>query len=1040
VRILLLLVTFTAGALQAAEVSFTRDVRPILSDRCFTCHGPDETKRPTALRFDEEAGLNVDLNSGGKAVIPGDPAASKLIERVRSDSPALRMPPAYAGHDPLSETEIAVLEAWIKQGAPWVGHWAFEAPVRAEPPAVSGPDWVRNPIDAFVLARLDEEGLKPREEADRATLIRRATLDLTGLPPTPGEADAFLKDRSPNAYQKVVRRLLDSPHYGERMASPWLDAARYADTNGYQSDGSRSMWRWRDWVVDAFNQNKPFDEFTIEQLAGDLLPDATRDQLIATGFNRNNITTAEGGSVEEEFLIEYAADRAETTATVWLGLTVGCARCHDHKYDPIPQKDYYRLTAYFNRVPERGLVYNFGNDGPQIKAPTPENEKRLAELDAEVKKAEQDLVEMESDIAAEKTKWEKTIANSDFDAFPAEGLDARFSLDGTLDVAARRGVDDPKRNSESEPSQSAFAEGVFGSAAKLDGENWIDGGSVARYDYDDAFTASFWMKPEKLTGGVVSRMQDFDQGSGWGLLLRDGRLRFEFTMRWTDHALRVETKRAVPANEWRHVAITYTGERPAASGLTLWVDGEPWAFEIEWDDLKWPIGYRGYPFRIGGAAGERFAGLIDEVRLYGQALDEHEVAALGARRSLAAIAATAAGKRSLAESEKLEAAFWEHGASADAREARLAVADAQEARDDYYGSIPTVMVMSDGEMRQAHVLNRGAYDQPGDPVSAQPLGLLPAAEGLPKDRLGLARWLVSRENPLTARVVVNRYWQMLFGTGLVATPEDFGSQGERPSHPKLLDWLAVDFMESGWDVKQLMETIVTSATYRQQSQTTPELVDRDPRNRLLARGPRFRLSAPAIRDQALAVSGLLVDEIGGPPVKPYQPPGLWEELSGTAYRPDSGEDLYRRSLYTYWKRTVAPPAMVNFDAPDREKCVVGEVRTNTPLQALNLMNDVTYVEASRKLAERMLEVPTDEARLEKGFRLVLARSPSEKESEVLTSALNDFREHFSDERLARESLSAGESRVRADFDPRELAAYAATASLILNLDEAVTRQ
>jgi len=1038
VRISLLLVTFTFGVLHAAEVSFTGDVRPILSDRCFTCHGPDETKRPTALRFDEEAGAKVELNSGGYAIVPGDSAASRLIERVRSDSPALRMPPAYAGHDPLPESEIAVLEAWIEQGAPYAGHWAFEAPVKAPAPEVSGPAWVRNPIDAFVLARLDEEGLKPREEADRATLLRRVTLDLSGLPPTPEEVDAFLNDESPDAYQKVVRRLLDSPHYGERMASPWLDAARYADTNGYQTDGVRSMWRWRDWVVDAFNQNKPFDQFTIEQLAGDLLPDATRDQVIATGFNRNNVTTAEGGSVEEEFLIEYAADRAETTATVWLGLTVGCARCHDHKYDPIPQKDYYRLTAYFNRVPERGLVFNFGNDGPQVKAPTPENEERLAELEEELEEAEQDFAEIEADLADEKAKWEKKIANSDFDAFPAEGLDARFGLDGQLEVAARRGVDDPKRELASEPSDSTFTEGVFGAAAKLDGETWLDGGSVARYDYDDAFTASFWMKPEKLTGGVVSRMQDFEQGSGWGLLLRDGRLRFEFTMRWTDHALRVETRRAVPADEWRHVAITYTGKRPAASGLKLWVDGEPWEFEVEWDDLKWPIGYRGYPFRIGGAMGERFAGSVDEVRLYGRALDERSVQALAVREPVSAVAGLA--DRTPAQQAKLDAAFWEHGASAEAREARLAVADARRARDDYEAKIPTVMVMSDGEMRQAHVLNRGAYDQPADPVSAQPLGLLPAPEGLPNDRLGLARWLVSRDNPLTARVVVNRYWQMLFGTGLVATPEDFGSQGERPSHPKLIDWLAVDFMDSGWDVKRLMETIVTSATYRQESKTTPELVDLDPRNRLLARGPRFRLSAPAIRDQALAVSGLLVDEIGGPPVKPYQPPGLWKELSGTVYQPDSGEDLYRRSLYTFWKRTVAPPSMVNFDAPDREKCTVGEVRTNTPLQALNLMNDVTYVEASRKLAERMLELSDDQARLEKGFRLVLARSPSERESEVLTSALEDFREHFSDERLAREALTAGDSRVRSGLDPSELAAYAATASLILNLDEAVTRQ
>ncbi|MBI1356027.1 MAG: DUF1553 domain-containing protein [Acidobacteria bacterium] len=1033
-----------AAALDPPQrIEFNRDVRPILSDRCFACHGPDAENRKTPLRLDTAEGAAVDLNSGGRALTPGDPSTSKLIERVRSDSPVLRMPPAYAGHDALTEPEIRVLERWIEQGAAFESHWAFRSPTRPHTPVVRRQDWVRNPIDAFVLARLEQEGLSPSREADKAKLLRRVSLDLTGLPASPVELDRFLSDRSPDAYEKAVRRLLDSPRYGERMALLWLDAARYADTNGYQSDGSRSMWRWRDWVIASFNQNMPFDEFTVEQIAGDLLPGATRDQILATGFLRNHRTNAEGGIVEEEFMVEYAADRAETTATVWMGLTVGCARCHDHKFDPIKQKEFYQLFAYFNNLDERGLVYNFGNDGPQIKAPTREQDAKLEILRAAAAEADSKWDALAGPIRAARKSWESGLAPDAHADFPSRNLLARFPLDDALEATALVGVDDDKRNLQPKPSEPAFSDGLFARAGAFDGERYLDAGGIAGFQYDDPFTVSLWLKPEAADGGVISRMQDHDTGSGWGLLLREGRLRFEFTMRHTDHSLRVETQRALPLDEWSHVAIVFGGELPSHRSLRLVVNGESWPFEVEWDDLKWPIGYANYPLRIGAAAGRRFQGLIDEVRMYGRALDEAEVAALGVSTPVGVLAARA--RRTEAEEARLQLAFLEAAAPREIRTALEAKREAERRAERFEKSLPTVMVMREMDQpRQAHVLRRGAYDAPGDPVSpGVPSFLPPLPADAPANRLGLARWLVAPENPLTARVAVNRFWQMLFGRGLVATAEDFGSQGQWPSHPELLDWLAVEFVQSGWDVKHLLELMVTSAAYRQDSAVTPQLLERDPENRLLARGPRLRLDAAAIRDQALWLAGELQQEIGGPPVKPYQPKGLWEEVSGRSYVLDEGGDLYRRSLYTYWKRTVAPPAMIAFDASDRESCSVKPKRTNTPLQALNLMNDETYLEAARHLAERSLRDGglTPEDRLSWAFRLATARPPTASESKALVGLqarlLADYRKNPD---AAYDYLEPGESGWDSGFDAAELASYAGAASLILNLDEVITKE
>jgi len=985
----------------AAEVEFNRDVRPILSDKCFTCHGPDPANRKTKLRFDVES-------SAAGVIVPGDPAKSKLYQRVNSDNKATRMPPAYAGHDKLAAADIEVLRRWIEQGAKWQAHWSLIAPVRASLPEVKHSEWPRNPIDRFILARLERDGLQPSVETDRARLIRRVTLDLTGLPPSPAEVEAFVNDPSANAYEKTVDRLLASPRYAERMAFRWMEAARYADTNGYQSDGPRDMWRWRDWVIEAFQENMPFDQFTIEQIAGDLLPNPALDQRIATAFHRNHRTSAEGGIVPEEFRVEYVADRAETTANVWLGLTMGCARCHDHKYDPILQKDFYRMFAFFNSVPEKGNVYNFGNEEPFIKAPTPDQQKRLQELDSIVAKADGEYAALKPAIAKAQRKWEKRSEIADWNV--TEGL--------------------------------VLHQPLGGDASRFDGKRVVEvEGDKVNFNYQDPFTFAAWIQPESPKGAILSHSDDFFEGTGHGLYLIDGKLRLHAIFRWTDLGLRVETEQPLKLHERQHVLVTYDGKRKA-SGVHIYVNGQEQKLTILFDEMMWPISAK-VPFRIGGGGGLRWDGLIEDVRVYKAALTPEQAAVVPLQKSIREIAAIPSAKRTRAESDKLAFCFLEKYAPREVNESRARSLKAHADRDTFYASVPTVMVMEDSPTpRDAFILKRGAYDAHGEKVSPGVPGVLPPMKAdWPNNRLGLARWLVDPSNPLTARVIVNRFWLMYFGTGIVKTVEDFGSQGERPSHPELLDWLAREFIESGWDVKALQKTIVMSATYRQSSKPTSESLQRDPDNRLLARGPRLRLGPDIIRDQALAVSGLLVNKVGGPSVKPNQPAGLWQELAGgSGYKPDTGDGLYRRSLYTYWKRTIAPPFMVNFDSPSRETCTVRETRTDTPLQALNLMNDVIFIETARKFAERMLlEGAADP--LEYGFRLALVRTPNAAEKAVLTETLDRFRKRYAaDSKAALEFVSQGDAPRNPKFAPEELAPYAAVASLILNLDELVTKE
>ncbi|MGH9631720.1 MAG: DUF1553 domain-containing protein [Bryobacteraceae bacterium] len=1021
-----------------APVKFNRDIRPIFSDKCFACHGPDAATRQAGLRFDTEAGARAELPSKRQALVPGDLKASELYRRVSSDNKAVRMPPAYAGHERLTDTEIELIRRWIEEGAKWEKHWSFIAPERPALPEVTARDWTRNPIDYFVLDRLEREGLSPSPEADRPTLIRRVTLDLTGLPPTPEEVDAFVADDSKQAYEKVVDRLLASPRYAERMAIRWLEGARYADTNGYQTDGERSMWRWRDWVIKAFDRNMPFDQFTIEQIAGDMLPNATLDQKIASAYHRNHRTTSEGGIVEEEFRVEYVADRVETTSTVWLGLTVGCARCHDHKYDPITQKEFYQLFAYFNNVPERGLVYNFGNEEPLIKAPTAEHSRKLAELDRKLDDSRQAWEELQPKISKLQTKWEKKIRKSDsIDWTVTGGQVVHEMLDG--------GPGEKVTGCKGDCSLPVV-DGRIGKARGFDGQSFIDAGDVGKFNYLDPFTMAAWIKAESGDGAILSRAEDYLEGEGYGLFLMDGKLRLHVTRRWTDISLRVETAQPVALNEWQHVMVTYDGRRKSA-GVKMYVNGKPQELKVLFDELTYPFGPK-EPFRIGAGGGEkyRFRGLIDDVRVYDTDLSPEQAAVVPVLETVNEIAASPRSSRAEGQAHKLRFCYLEKFAPEKIQQARQRLEDATVERERYYDSIPTVMVMKEREEpRETFVLKRGAYDAHGEKVSpGVPSILPPLSEGAPNNRLGLAKWLVDRSNPLTARVMVNRFWQRYFGYGLVKTVEDFGSQGEWPIHQDLLDWLATEFMDNGWDMKALQKTIVMSATYRQSSRVTPELLKRDPENRLYARGPRVRLPAEMIRDQALAVSGLLVEELGGPSVKPYQPPGLWQELAGgKGYERDEGDSLYRRSLYTYWKRTVAPPSMITFDSPTRETCIVRSNRTNTPLQALNLMNDVTYVEASRKMAERMMTEagPGATERIVRGYRLVLGRAPKPKEREVLMRAFGHFEKRYAaDREAALELLSEGGSPRNESLDPSELAAYASVASLILNLDEAITKE
>ena len=1030
------------GSAQAVE--YDRDIRPILSDNCFSCHGPNASTRQAALRLDLQEGPLGDRGRyGGPVIVPGNADESLLFHKITEQDARARMP---RGGEALAEEEIETIRRWIDQGAEYQAHWAFIPPERPVLPPVADAEWPRNQIDTFVLSRLERDGLTPTEEADRATLLRRVTLDLTGLPATQAELAAFLNDDSPDAYEEVVDRLLQSPRYGERMAVEWLDAARYADTNGYQTDGERSMWRWRDWVIDAYNDNMPFDQFTIEQIAGDMLPNPTLEQRIATAFNRNHSQNGEGGIVEEEFLVEYAVDRVSTTGTVWLGLTLGCARCHDHKFDQITQKEFYEVLANFNNIPERGKAFKYVNSPPLVTAPTAEQQTEVDELDAELREARGAFAALEAESATAQAQWEASLGSAGrVDWALRNGLLAHHAFDG--DIAGTQTT--AEIPAVLEDGQPQFVPGRIGSAASFDGQRFVNAGASPNLGYDDAFSLAAWIYPTAADGVIVSRASGGDQGEvGWGLYLEDGKLRLNLSTRVLDDGVAAETVDDVMLNEWQHVLATYDGSK-TPGGMRVYVDGVSQELTPKLDLVGNRLPQR-YPLRIGASGSDkpRFQGHIDDVRVYEGVLTAKQAAVVATADSLTEIAAMSPGQRTTAQADKIRLAFLDQYAPQEVQQASRTVGQLERQREALWASFPTVMVMEEmAERRPTFRLNRGAYDNPADEVfPGVPAVLPPLPEGVERNRLAFARWLVDPEHPLTARVTVNRFWQMYFGTGLVKTAENFGTQGEYPSHPELLDWLATSFIDSGWDVKALQRTIVTSAAYRQSSKVTAEQLQRDPENRLVARGPRLRLQAQMIRDQALAVSGLLVENVGGPSVKPYQPDGLWTDMVEGGYGDyvqAEGDDLYRRSLYTFWKRTLGPPTMMTFDSSTREVCIVRTGRTNTPLQALNLMNDVTYVEAARRLAERMMTEggATPEDRIAYAYRLATAHGPR---PEAQTILIDGFQQHLNryqaDRAAALELVVQGEHPRDETLDVAELASYTMVANLILNFDGTITKE
>jgi len=1017
------------------DVDFGSDVRPILSDVCFQCHGPDANARQSELRLDTHEGLFGD-RGGYAAFVPNSTDRSEAIRRITADDLELQMPPPDA-EVRLTKQQAEMLRRWVEQGAPWEGHWSFEPVSRPQLPIVSNDKWCRNGIDRFVMARLDREGVTVSGEAAKATLIRRVTLDLTGLPPTPADVDNFLADDSPRAYEKLVDRLLASSRYGERMALMWLDAARYADTDGYQNDGPRYMWRWRDWVIEAYNANVPFDQFTVEQLAGDLLPNATLEQRIATGFNRNHRYNSESGLVLEEFLLENAVDRVDTTSTVWMGLTMGCARCHDHKYDPFSQQEYYRLIAYFDKVTESGRAVKFGNSEPWVVAPTRDQQARLGELDAEVDAAVEALAKATSGMDA-------TIDTRRFEPTVDDGGEVPSKLAVTRGLKHHFAFDEDDPRIEPQKGDPRLATGVVGTAATLDGDSQFVLGSVGDVQCHKRSSIAFWLRPEDLGEGVIlSRQITGSYRSGLAVELRDGCLQFFIITRWVAGVGALETRDRLPQGEWVHVCLTNDGSQ-SVRGMRIYLNGTRADTRTLYNTNSNTGGtQKGSKLRVGGGVhGPHFTGQVDELRIYNRTLWEDEIELLAVADPVPGLLAVDSADRTKRQRAVLRNWFLEQAAPTELAQLAGDYFQARSDRQKFWDSLPTTMVMEEGSSPEPTRLRvRGVYNDYGAELAP---GVPQAFPSLPgestEDRLGLTRWLVDGRHPLTARVAVNRYWQKYFGIGLVKTSEDFGVQGQPPSHPDLLDWLADEFVQSGWDVKAMQRLIVTSSAYRQTSRVSSELARRDPQNRLLARGPRSRLPAHTIRDQALFVSGLLVERPGGPSVSPYQPTDLWKEMSNMVYEQSAGDDLYRRSLYTIWKRTVAPPSMAILDAADRENCQVTTTRTNTPLQALTLLNETAFVEAARKLGERMLVEAGDDP-VKFAFRTVMCREPAQHELALLQQARQDYLVEFSeapDE--AAKLITIGESVPSECLDPIELAANTVLANVLLNLDETVSKE
>jgi len=1004
-----------------SDLSFSADIRPLLSKYCISCHGPDKAKRKADLRLDVPESAFADLG-GYAAIIPGKPEESEIYLRMVTKEKDDIMPPPDA-KNPMSREDIEKLKQWIAEGAPFEDHWAFSAPVRKPVPKVPNQDWSKHPIDAFLFEKMAEKGLKPQVTASKETLLRRAFLSLTGLPPAPADILRFANDQSGDAYGKQVDRLLQSRQYGEHRARYWLDAARYGDTHGLHLDNERAIWPYRDWVIQALNDNKPFDTFTIEQLAGDLLPNPGIDQLVATGFNRCNVTTSEGGAIPEEFAVRYGVDRVNTLTTVWMGVTVGCAQCHDHKFDPFTQKEFYQLFAYYNNLDEKAMDGNAFIYPPTVQLTSDEDHEKLASFDQKIERIEKAIrVNLASIDYEDPGRRAKDKERKDYiwieDELP-EGAKASDADGGWQFVSGSgfptyQGIKSHRRSAQGS-EQHFFTEArsklVVGSGDTLFTYVYLDPikppkSIMLQFHTNDWEHRAFWGED------VIPHGSGKGAGHQWlGDLPEPGQ--------W----VRLE----VPADS---VGLS-AGDR---------LDG--WAFSQFDGTVYWD--HSGIHTQI-PQGNEGFQSLSVWMHFIGQAKDA------GLPKDLKTIAKKGTDKRSNAENQILRDYFLEHVCS-ETQFLFSALHDQKKkisnARSKYEQGIPISLISKERkEPRDTFVLVRGEYDKHADKViPAVPEVLPPLPEGAPNNRLGLAQWLVDPAHPLTARVMVNRFWHQHFGRPLVMTAEDFGTQGELPSHPELLDWLAVEFIESGWDMKHIHRLIITSAAFKQSSAISPQALEIDPENRFLSHGPRYRLDAEVLRDSALFISGLLVEKMGGKGVKPYQPSGLWKAVaypsSTTAnYKRDNGDALYRRSIYTFVKRTSPPPSMSTFDAPNREACTVKRERTNTPLQALAMMNDIQYVEAARCFAERVVEqsLPETEQRLNYAMQLATGRTLAEDELKLLGNLYTKHMATFKkNQEAAKGLIQTGEAPRISDATPEELASLTMICNLILNLDEIMT--
>jgi hypothetical protein len=1034
------------------KLDYNIHVKPVLSDKCFACHGPDKAKQKAGLRLDLEQVALAELpeNPGKVAIDPGNPEGSELFYRILSDDPDYQMPEPES-HLTLDAKEKAVLIKWIKDGAEFKPHWSFVKPQLPDVPESKLDVHALNEIDRFIFKKLEDEGFTPSPEADRELLLRRVTLDLTGLPPTLEEIDAFLQDKSPDAYEKQVNRLLNNPHYGEKMAVDWLDLARFADSHGYTVDRLRDMSPYRDWVIQAFNKNYSYDKFIQWQLAGDMMPNTTQEMILATAFNRNHAQNMEGGVIDEEFQTEYVVDRTNTFGDAFLGLSVGCARCHDHKYDPISQKNYYELFSFFNNVPEAGQIsWDDAMPGPTLMLPDKAQEKIIASLKTRVAKQEKKVEEIKSRAGSNFEGWLGSDAFRALskDKIPQSGLVAHYTFDNgslTNKINARQTGTMEQGGSREMPVFETRGEGM---ALTLDGDVWLDLKEVGIFRRSDAFSIGMWVYiPKQLKEGVIfhkSTMERHYNYRGYDLYLKDNKLRLGLSHTAPSNAIRKYSTEEVPRDRWVQFTMTYDGSSRAA-GLHLYMDGKAMVMETAVDNLtKDILLYHGQPgLQVG--AWERGWGLkqgkVDDIVVYNRELTGLELRILANQESWEAIVSSQPNGYTANLRNDLKSYFIS-AVNGEVKSALHVLRNIRTKQADSTEQVQEVMVMEEmSQPRKSHVLQRGSYDAPGEAVFPNtPESILPFPSKLPKNRWGLAQWLTSNDHPLTARVAVNRFWQNFFGTGLVKTAEDFGNQGEMPSHPKLLDWLAIYFRENEWDVKKLQKLIVMSATYRQDSRASKEAREKDVENRWLSHGPANRLSAEMIRDNALAASGLMRKEIGGASMKPYQPDGLWE-INNTHYVRDTGQVIYRRSLYVVVKRTVPNPTLGTFDAPSRSYCVVRRQHTNTPLQALVTLNDPTFVEAACVLGERMTEGGDIRQSILNVYRKLTGRTPSQKEVELLLELQHtEYKKFRQNPQKAKGWLSTGQHIVNHKLDKALVAANTIVASTIMNSDAALTKR